>query len=474
MTFEETILAALVPKTPLEKEIVDQAYRDAVKAGLKSEYFTGQYRFLWDCISKQVLRESPLDSEIIESELRQSSLGEEANASIRILFASCREQVVSPDKLESIIPGFIESKNTLEFGAALEESVKILTDGARIGKVDYKGLQDSKDYLLAKLSGMRPGNQRSPECEIKDGMAEFWERFRDSRDNPKFQIKTGINEIDRCIGGIRRKELFTFAAYTKHGKSQFLRSVAYNAAIRQGINTVFVTFEMGLEEVMNLFVSIHSTHEKFGDVRGVPVNVISEPKLIAPRQEEALKVITEDLEYNEHYGRLHILQLPSRAKVGTLTERLFYLQNSFNVDFLVLDYASLLMPDYRSGNTTQELTTVFQRVKDLAQTFNGGAGLPILTAHQTSTSSLEKAMKKEDPRYDIGFCSDAIEVVRSSDAIVWGLRTPELVASREIKMGVSQFRRGPLCADFKAIEYFDCSLVRTMDAATGDPGEYEF
>lgn len=473
MDLQSTILSGLIPGSQSDKADSDAAFIEAIQLKLSASHFTGHFRFLFEVIGKQVARKSAVDREILETYLSNSKYDEEAKTQIRILFASCKEATVDIDKLRALIPSFIEQQNVKLFGNVMTDTVRILTEGMQVGKATLKGLDDARQYLIknvASIASMTVGN--TPQGQLQKSMDSVWALYEQAKSDPSFGIKSGIKELDDATRGARNGEIFTVAGFAKEGKSQMLRNWAYNAAIRNKKNVVYASLEMSFDQLNRLFVSLHSTHEKFNNPMGIKDFAISDGKL-TPEQEVALKTVTDDFTYSTDYGMLYVLQMPSGSTVSSLRSSLVYLNSMFPIDALFLDYASLMKPDTPMSTVTMQVTDIFKSLKDLALTFNDGAGLPIITAHQVSRAKREAVEKLENKRYDIGYLSDAAEVERTSDMVTWILRTDELIQSREVKMGISQFRRGRLPMDWRCREYYDCSKIESVAILSGPSGAYD-
>ncbi|VVB50710.1 Uncharacterised protein [uncultured archaeon] len=460
MDIQSSILAALIPHSQGEKSEADAAFSTAMQLRLSADLFTGYHKFLFETIAKQSVRKNTLDREILETYLNSSEYDDDGKTKVRILFTTCRESSVDVDKLRSLIPMFIEQHGSKELGAILTDTAKILMEGAHVGKADLKGFEAAKQYLIKHVSGI-VGVSSSPQGLVSGSFDKFWENYQKAKSSPDYGIKSGIRELDAATGGARNGELFTVAGFAKEGKSQILRNWAYNAVVRQHKNVVYASLEMSKDELMNLFTSLHSTNPIFKNTDGVKAFPISDGKL-TPEDEARLQEVTEEWENNPSYGMLYILQMPTGSTVPMLRNALTSLQSIFPLDALFLDYASLLYPETRMDTTTMQVTSIYKSLKDLALTFNNGNGLPVITAHQTSRAKREAVDKSENKRYDMGYLSDASEVERSSDMVAWILRTEELKASREIKMGMSYFRRGRTPPDWRCSEYYDCSAIRNL------------
>lgn len=465
MDIQTSILSAFVPRTLGEKVEADRAFSEAIQLKLSIDHFTGVHKDLFDIISRQVSRKTILDREILETYLTGSPRSDEDKAKLRILFSMCREESVDVDKVKSLVPMLLEQRGAKDLGSILVDASKILTEGLHVGKADLKGFGDAQRYLLKQISGLGRLTDSSPQGFLSQSFDKFWDNYKAAKENPDYGIKSGIRELDMATGGARNGEVFTIAGFAKEGKSQVLRNWAYNAVVRQRKNVVYASLEMSMNELMPLFTSLHSTNAKFGNKDGIKAFGISEGRL-SEDEEKKLAEVANDLENNPNYGQLYILQMPSGSTVASLRNSLTSLAGIFQVDALFLDYASLLHPERSMDTTTMQVTSIYKSLKDLALTYNNGKGLPIITAHQTSRAKREAVDKSDNKRYDMGYLSDASEVERSSDMVAWILRTAELKEAREIRMGMSYFRRGRTPADWSCREYYDCSLITNIAQAS--------
>jgi replicative DNA helicase len=71
-------------------------------------------------------------------------------------------------------------------------------------------------------------------------------------------ISTGFKDLDRTLGGLRRKQLITIGGATSMGKSICLVDIARHVSIRLRLNVGFFTFEMGKEEIFDRILAAES------------------------------------------------------------------------------------------------------------------------------------------------------------------------------------------------------------------------
>jgi replicative DNA helicase len=68
-------------------------------------------------------------------------------------------------------------------------------------------------------------------------------------------ISTGFTDLDRLLGGLRRKQLITIAGATSMGKSVLALDIARHAAIKQGLVVAFFSLEMDKPEIFERVIA---------------------------------------------------------------------------------------------------------------------------------------------------------------------------------------------------------------------------
>jgi ABC-type cobalamin/Fe3+-siderophores transport system ATPase subunit len=462
LNYQETILSALIPRTQAEKATADAALKEVIKSKVSVKHFSGHYKTLFEIVALQAQRPSILDMDLLTAYLDGSSLNDQQKSEIKILYSTCKNQFMANDKLDVLCKAFIDEQNNISFGQALMTSGEILNQGKRIGKVDLKGLAAAKKYLIDSISVLQGANDNSyPSDIVPEAIPTFWDDYFRKESNPAAGLLTGLFEIDKLLNGFDPGEFAIFAAAYGEGKSTLLRNFAYHAAYVQRKNVVYFTLEMPHKQIMRELISLHSLNPMFKCPKGIHSNDIQRAGL-TPEQKVLLKQVTDDLQENINYGILKIVQLPNNATVSTIRENMMYIQNEFPLHGVYVDYAALLAPEVNRGSTISEIGDTLKKLKNLANTFNNGAGIPIITAHQVSREARLRVDKSEDKRYDRSFLSDTSEAEKSADQVFWALRTDDMEKARELKMGVAKNRRGPKISDYFVRENFSCSHISSI------------
>jgi replicative DNA helicase len=252
--------------------------------------------------------------------------------------------------------------------------------------------------------------------EGQDLLSDYMQRKDDRENGRTTAIRFGIDELDRVTGGMQPGELVMTAAYSGEGKSTLSVQAAWSAAVEQGKNVVFFSTETVREQIRRKIIARHSKLEKFGLPMGLNTRDLKNGTL-SPEDEEKFGEVVSDFTGNEAYGRIYIVQVPRSATVSTLENRLRRIQQTlFHVDFVVMDYLALLVPERGRNSTREELSNIIKEAKKVATTFDNGRGIPFLSPWQVSRAAREDAERIN--MYTSRALSETAEATNSADIIV--------------------------------------------------------
>ena len=178
-------------------------------------------------------------------------------------------------------------------------------------------------------------------------------------------ISTGWDKIDKITkDGLGMGELGVVIAPTGAGKSMALAHLGAQA-IKKGKNVVHYTLELS-ESV---------TGQRYDScISAVPLSMLFN------RKEDVLEAIT-DLE-----GSLVIKEYPTKtATTNIIRAHMEKLKKrNHKIDMIIVDYADLLRPTTHFKEKRNELESIYENLRAIAQEFN----CPVWTASQTNRSGL--------------------------------------------------------------------------------------
>jgi replicative DNA helicase len=218
-----------------------------------------------------------------------------------------------------------------------------------------------------------------------DWKKDFEERFKPKFRNP---ITTGWPLIDEiCKGGLGQKELGVVIAPTGAGKSMALVHLG-TQALKEGKTVIHYTLELQDTVVGSRYDSC-LTKIDLGDLITFKEKIYEE---------------VQDIE-----GCLIIKEYPTKsASTHTLKTHLERLRmKDVSIDMIIVDYADLLRPVTAQREKRNELESIYEELRGLAQEYK----CPIWTASQTNRSGLNAeviTMESISEAFNKCFVSDFI------------------------------------------------------------------
>jgi len=244
-----------------------------------------------------------------------------------------------------------------------------------------------------------------------DYVVDFEKRFAIKARNP---ITTGWSKIDAiCNGGLGAGELGVVVAPTGAGKSMALVHLGAQA-VMAGKTVVHYTLELQDTVVALRYDSC---------ITGVPLTGIFNHK----------EAIYEKVQ--EVPGRLIIKEYPTKtASTEVIKAHLERLQRQHvDVGMVIVDYGDLLRPVNAQREKRNELESIYEQLRAIAQTFS----CPVWTASQTNRSGLNAEVITMES------ISEAFNKCFVADFIFTISRTIEDKTSNEGRVFVAKNRNGP-------------------------------
>lgn len=195
-----------------------------------------------------------------------------------------------------------------------------------------------------------------------DYKKDFELRYQIKARNP---VTTGWDKIDKiCNSGLGKGELGVVIAPTGAGKSMVLAHLGATA-VQKGLSVIHYTLELSEECVGQRYDSCISG-VRLSDLFALKDRV----------KEECMEVP----------GSLTIKEYPTKtASINTLEAHLEKLKKlNQKIDLIIVDYADLLKSPTNYKEKRQELESIYESLRSLAQKFE----CPLWTASQTNRSGL--------------------------------------------------------------------------------------
>ncbi len=235
------------------------------------------------------------------------------------------------------------------------------------------------------------------------------------RDGKLSGLATGLDDLDRMMGGLQNSDLLILAGRPGMGKSALATNVAYNVArgwrgevtpdghmktVNGGI-VGFFSLEMSAEQLATRIIA-EQTKIPSSKIRRGNIN---------EADFEQIKDISIELQHLPFYvdetGGLTVAQLAARAR---------RLKRQRGLDLLVIDYLQLLSGSSKRGseNRVQEITEITTNLKALAKELN----VPIMALSQLS----RQVESRDDKRPQLSDLRESGSIEQDADVVMFVFR----------------------------------------------------
>src|SRR5581483_7481655 len=251
------------------------------------------------------------------------------------------------------------------------------------------------------------------------------------RDGKLSGLATGLDDLDRMMGGLQPSDLIIVAGRPGMGKTALATNIAYNVArawrgeVRPDghIATVnggivgFFSLEMSAEQLATRIIA---------EQAGIPSSTIRRGG-IDQRDFEKLKDVTIELQhlplFIDETGGLSVAQLAARAR---------RLKRQRGLDLLVVDYIQLLQGSSRRAmeGRVQEVTEITTNLKALAKELN----VPIVALSQLS----RQVENRDDKRPQLSDLRESGSIEQDADVVMFVFREEYYLRNREPRVGTEE------------------------------------
>jgi replicative DNA helicase len=287
---------------------------------------------------------------------------------------------------------------------------------------------ERKLYAIAETGRYEGGFHRFSEAlaSAVDMAAKAWER-----DGGLSGVATGMNHLDRMMGGLQPSDLIIVAGRPGMGKTALATNIAFNVAqayrgepqpdgssatVNGGI-VGFFSLEMSSEQLATRIIAEQAEVPGYkirrGDITEGEFHRIAH----AAREMQSIPF------YIDHTGGISIAQLTARAR---------RLKRQRGLDLLVVDYLQLLSGSRSRGdNRVQELTEITTGMKALAKELN----VPIIALSQLS----RQVESRDDKRPQLSDLRESGSIEQDADVVMFVYREEYYLKNKQPREGTPEF-----------------------------------
>lgn len=396
------------------------------------------------------------------------------------VFRQLTEMKVPDYRFQWGMDQLVERASQRKTGEAISEAWQILQQGwedmAHPGEI-LRGHEHARAHLYGRLSEIDRDEYGdvAPEGDMRHesdhALSDYVARKERDLAGEHIGIMSGIDCIDRTTGGLQPGELALTVGYTTAGKSHFCTNWAWHTAVETGGDIAFFTTETVRDQVKRRFYARHSRLPMFGRPGGINSKDIRNGTLSAA-DEEIFRAVVEDLNTNPSYGGIHLAQVPNQATMSYLETRLRELGRKADIRLCIIDYLALIRGDVKRDAQREEHNDVLRAAKQMATSFNNGAGVAVISPWQVQQSAYRQAI--EHRAYTLTNLADTSEAEKVSDTIMAILREPD--DTRSARLQFLKIRDGDMpgiqevAIDFRTSYYGDQLQVSVSTGAVTPAG----
>lgn len=277
-------------------------------------------------------------------------------------------------------------------------------------------------YNLAEIGGTQTGFV-SFEDALIDSIEMATAAFQ--RKGQLSGLATGLDDLDRQLGGLHKSDLLILAGRPSMGKSSLALNVAFHVAkahkIERDENGVEKTTNGGVVGVYSLEMSSEQLATRLlAEHSQVPSHRIRRGE-INPEQYEHLRDAADEISRIP----LHIDDTGGLS-IGAMAARARRLKRMKGLDLIVVDYLQLLTGGAMmksSTNRVQEVTMITQGLKALAKELN----VPVLALAQLS----RQVEQRDDKRPQLSDLRESGSIEQDADVVMFIYREEYYLAREQ-------------------------------------------
>jgi len=313
------------------------------------DFFIVRHRWVWEAMATLHERREPIDYLTVTHELESMGrLADIGGAAWLLGLVNKTPSSLNADGYAAIVERHAVRRRLLE--AASEVARLAHSEETDIEEVTARAEQ-AVFGATARVVGERAVDNHTLMGDHFDRTADLMRRRKDDPDAVA-GVPTGLIDLDRLLGGLKRGSVTIVAGRPGMGKSVLAENIWRHAAA-QGVPGLFLSMEMGPDELASRQIAAHA---------GLDLERVLDARLSE----------VEYRRYTQAVGELAALPLASdfeaSLNVRLVRAKIQRAVHEYGVGLVVLDYVQLMRePTFKSDNRVNELSYISRELKVIAR-----------------------------------------------------------------------------------------------------------
>lgn len=330
------------------------------------------------------------------------------------------EEDNTEEELELLVDKFLEEYKYLRVAAFMDNASAIFKTGIKKGRKQYKGADDTIQYLTESFTELDAELNRDQGQGIirtsEVGMID---------DERTKSIKVGdfgdLSFLTDLYGGVRTGMFYSITAPPKSGKSKFCFRLAYISMTKYRQNIVFWPREGGTAKLMAELRVIHF-HEYYnegadGGLSLDAMNILAD-EWPSPEIKQLEAVSRADLFASGKYGEAIMIDKP--LLLETFEAEIKEAVNKGGCSSVYVDYLALIVSQHARLSKSEVIGSGYQRALTLCKDLN----VAFFSPAQLKQEFIKAMVEGKDTDARIGG-GESSEIVRTPDVNIALYSTPE-------------------------------------------------
>ena len=345
-----------------------ESYFEISQVIMPDDFYIIRNQWIWNSYVRLHERRIPIDILTVSEDLLEQGQLEEIGGQAYLLALVNQ----TPTSLHAEAYAHIVEQTSIR-----RKMLSSANEMARLAYDESKEIKTILDEAEKQVFGLSARRVRHDLESIQQVVSEYYDHVDElsKRDEEIFGVPTGLNDVDRLLGGMQKSDLLIIAGRPGSGKTGFLLSVAKNAAQKHKKNVAMFSLEMSNQQLVQRLIAQET-------------NIDTHRLRTGKLRDEEWAVFTHAIDV---LAGTHIWldDTPAITPLALRTKcRRLHMEHG--LDLILVDYLQLMGSDSRNENRVQEVSYISRSLKVLARELD----VPVLAAAQLSRAVEQREGKR--------------------------------------------------------------------------------